>query len=354
MGFGPSMAPPTLRPSEVDNLVQWHEGTGRRGFVESYFLKWNLPALVDDWPNPCPFSAFWLKFTFLQPNEDRAAPVGEVWAMAFDKEGKAHVAEKSTHPQSAWKLERDNCFIRFGDSEFRHGESQGEIQGGKNTIRWSVQWETRVCGLRQLPFDWMYTRKLPKNKLTTPVPDTQMSGWIEINGERHEFSGAPGMQGHNWGESHAPVWAWVHTNTLKGEGRALFEGVSSRIKMGPIKVPWSTILYMEYDGEPILLNRPVTMMRATTDISGLKWTFGAQNKTYRLEGSFEAPASDFIGVNYYNPDGTIVRCLNSKIASGEIRLFRDGALIDSFTCERSAALEFGRSGDTCGVDILIP
>jgi hypothetical protein len=358
MGFGPSMAPPNLRPSEVDNIVRWNEESKKRGLSESYFLNWRVPNSVSKGLEDPVYKAYTIQFTLLQSSQNHTAPVGEIFVLAFDGDGDKHIAEKVSVPQQKWKLERENCFVRFDTSEFRHGHTEGTIQGDKHQISWSLDWEARVWGLRQFPFDWMYTRRTPHKKLTTPVPDTRVKGWIEIDGVKHEFEGAPGMQGHHWAESHPPRWAWAHANNLTGKGRAIFEGVANEMHFGPFKIPWSTILYMEYDGEPILMNRPFVMIRSFSKIDGLQWSFRSQDKRHRLEGHFEAESSAFIGANYYNPDGRLIRCMKTNLASGEIRLYRktdNGMnLLDTFHCERNASLEFGLPSKTPGIAIHIP
>jgi hypothetical protein len=41
-----------------------------------------------------------------------------------------------------------------------------------------------------------------------------------------------------------------------------------------------------------------------------------------LEGTITAPREAFVGLNYYNPPGGIKHCLNTKIASCELKVIR--------------------------------
>jgi hypothetical protein len=352
--------PAKLSPSEQDNEVRWHPGLSRPGHVESYFLKCNLPSEAASPAEGPDYRAFWIKFTILQPSEDRDAPMGEVWAIAFDTHGGKHVALKDTFGRETWRIEPDVFYLRFGDSELRQGSTRGSVgDERRGRIAWDLSFEPRRFGVRQLPYAWMYEEKaaFPKNKLCTPQPDVRMKGFVEVNGSRVELEAVPGMQGHNWGRSHAPIWAWVHTNVLHGKGRAIFEAVSSRVQVGPVRTPWLSLAYLEYDGEPILLSGPRTLLFSKSRLEGLRWRLLATGPKHRLEADFSAPPEDFVGVNYHNPDGSLVHCLNSKIASGSVRFYRRGSggfeLVDTLTADHTAALEIAKRGDTHGVQIRI-
>ncbi len=346
----------TLLPSETDNLVRWTGKTSNVGHVESFFLKWNLTAETET-RGDLPHRAFWLKFTIFQPAENRGPVLGEVWAIGFDPASEEHIAIKESFGQEQWLVEKDIFYLRFGNSELRHGASNGSISDGKHSIRWNIHWTTRTHGVRHLPFQWMYKKPFPKNKLTTPQPDGKFGGYIEIDGQRLDFDHAPGMQGHNWGTSHAPVWVWTHSNILEGNGRAVFEGVSSRVKIGPLRSGWVTIVYLEYDGEPILLNSPTQLIRNRSVLDGLSWSFEVGNKEHRIVGHFEGQPDWFVGVNYHNPDGSLVHCLNTKMASGQIEYYRKGdsglQLVDTLVTTRGAALEIGTRDNPAGVPIQI-
>ena len=351
----------TLRPSEADNVVRWNADCGGRGHVESFFLKWNLSPdsnIQEDSDAGPRFVAFWLKFTILHNSDHRSAPVGEVWAIAFDDKNQAHVAEKSTFEQCDWEMEENIFFLRFGPSEIRQGHTKGKLEGKNGKISWEVHWKPRTFGVKQLPYEWMYSGGFPRNKMSTPPPDARMNGWIEISGKRIEFEDAPGMQGHNWGVKHPNSWLWAHANIFKGKGRAVFEAVTGCIAIGPVVLPKATIVYLEYDGEPILINGMIQMFRTQSLQDGFSWTLKAENELYRIEAIIEAPESDFVGVNYRNPDGTIMRCLNSKMSSIRLSFFRrDGGevtLVDELIGDRNAAFEIGKTGDSMGIPIKIP
>jgi len=349
-----------IRPSESDNLVRWRPESSGRGHVESYFMKWNLPVSESaaKEPGSAPdYTAFWLKFTILQ-NDDHRPAVGEVWVIAFDTTGMQHVAEKSTFTRADWELENDVFFLRFGNSVIRQGQSTGEIEGKYNAIKWKINWSPRTFGVRQLPYDWMYGSEFPRNKMATPHPDARINGWMDISGQRIEFENAPGMQGHNWGVAHPHGWQWAHANILEGTGRAIFEVVTGSVAIGSFVLPPATLIYLEYNGEPILINGLVGAFFVRSQLEGFRWTVKGSNSEYKIEATLEASPEEFVGVNYQNPDGTVMRCLNSKIACAKILFWKkeegQWTLIDELTANRNAAFEIGKFGDSLGVPIRIP
>jgi hypothetical protein len=69
------------------------------------------------------------------------------------------------------------------------------------------------------------------------------------------------------------------------------------------------------------------------------WTFRARLPRVSVEGRIRAPASAFVGLRYRNPPGGDKHCLNSKIASCELRVVRDGGAIEQLTTASRAAFE---------------
>jgi hypothetical protein len=67
-----------------------------------------------------------------------------------------------------------------------------------------------------------------------------------------------------------------------------------------------------------------------------------------VEGLFEAPVEEFVGLYYPNPVGLTTYCLNSKLAAGRIRFEREGAAPLELRTE-AAALEIGTKRSDHGV-----
>ena len=84
------------------------------------------------------------------------------------------------------------------------------------------------------------------------------------------------------------------------------------------------------------------------------WRFRGSHGDRGLEGHVGALPTAFVGLDYPNPDGSHATCLNSKIASLEVRvLSKRGVwrLDRTLTARGLAALEIGLRGDTHGIAI---
>ncbi len=343
--------PPMLTPAERDALVRFDPNAGD-GHVESLFLKLNIP----DEPR-----ALWLKITFLQRTYAARDAVVEAWAMAFDlgPEDGEHVAIKRTWAASEAKVEPDCLYVGVGGVELKMGRAVGSLKDEErgHEIAWDLTFTTEHEGFRHMPFMWMYERPVPKSKANSPAVDSRFSGTVTVDGRTTKLADVPGMFGHNWGSEHAQFWTWAHCNQWQGVEGVVFEGVTSKVKFGPVTSPMLTILHARIPGERITINGVRQLVSTKSDVDGLSWSFCGTRGDRRIEGRFHAPADRFVGVDYHDPSGRIAHCLNSKIADGELIVSARAKggwhpLLSAVT-DRSAALEIGTREDTRGVPIRI-
>lgn len=68
------------------------------------------------------------------------------------------------------------------------------------------------------------------------------------------------------------------------------------------------------------MNALAQMARAEAAFSYSMWTFKCETDEILLEGTFTAPREAFVGLRYRNPPGGTKDCLNTKIASCELRV----------------------------------
>ncbi|MDY0004979.1 MAG: hypothetical protein RBU30_27010, partial [Polyangia bacterium] len=86
-------------------------------------------------------------------------------------------------------------------------------------------------------------------------------------------------------------------------------------------------------------NRPIEWLRASTRVTYTSWSFTARRGQYILVGNLYTPAEQMVGLTYHNPSGGHAHCLNSKIASAELRLTRGDETLLELRSARKAALE---------------
>ncbi|TMA32682.1 MAG: hypothetical protein E6J87_12220 [Deltaproteobacteria bacterium] len=307
------------------------------GHVESHFLKLN---------DACGERALWLKATILQRLGETA--VAEAWAVAFDR-AHGHTAAKQVVPWASASFSRDALAIRVAEVEIGPMRTRGAVFTADARIEWDLAFAGSAAPFAPLP-ERLYADDTGNSKIVSPHPDLRFDGHYCVGEGRVDVSGWRGMQGHNWGRRHTHLYGWMHCNVWDGVDDLVVEGITARVKLGPVLSPPLTLVIAEHAGARHLFTLPGSLFRARGRIAPRAWEFRAANASARISGSFAADTEDFVGLHYENPDRAMTYCLNSKIARGEIRLEAAGRTIAAHT--RAAALEIGTRDPAHGVKML--
>jgi len=314
-----------------------------RGHVESYFVKANDAEGR---------RALWLKATITASVTRPAHAMAEAWAVAFDRQA-GHVAVKESLPLASARFSEEGLAVEVGSFlRFAPGGSHGDIERGEHRISWNLKWQRHGDALVHFPRPGMYTSAFPKSKLVSPYPDLTLDGTITVDGEAWDIQTWQGMQGHNWGRSHADHYAWGHCNQWDQDSDTLVEAVSARVRTGPILTPLITLVCVRHEGREYRLTGPRHLIRNRGELHPRRWFFGARDRNVAIEGDLSAQTDDFVGLYYPNPDGKMTYCLNTKIAHGRIRIEQPGSSPVDLTT-RAAALELGTHDAHHGVKMYV-
>ncbi len=319
-------------------------GEARFGHVESWFTKLNSPDAR---------RALWVKATLRVPDPrvHAGGAVAESWAIAFER-GRPPRAAKHTVPLGAAELGALGLDLSVGALRWTPGRLVGQVEGDRHTLGFDLHYADPGPALAPLPHPRLYAGPFPSSKFVSPAPDARFTGSYRIDGTVVEVAGWRGMQGHNWGRRHAHRYAWGHCNQFDDHDDLWFEGVTAQVKLGPAVSPPLTVLCVSHRGVRHLFNRVRDLVRARGRFDARAWHFEAQSGTARLEGELTATAADMAGLRYDNPSGPPTFCLNSKIATGRLRLtVRGRAPFEAHT--RAAALEIGTHSTDHGIPILV-
>ncbi len=317
-----------------------------RGHVESYFFKLNDPEGR---------RALWVKATVLARLGAGRLPVAEAWAIAFDRDG-GHVAAKETVPVAKARFAPDALGIQVAELVVEEGRLRGAVTGSALTgsrarIAFDLRFDAGAPALVPFPSARMYSGPLPSSKLVSPHPDSRFEGSYSVDGERVDVAGWRGMQGHNWGTKHAELYAWCHANQWDDDQDFVLEGLTGRVKVGPVLAPALTLVCVRHRGVRYDMNGPLTLLRARGEIGARRWSFQASSALAEVSGEVWAETRDFVGLAYENPIGDTTYCLNSKIARARVRLaVRGRPPLDLIT--RAAALEIGTKDPKHGIAML--
>jgi hypothetical protein len=344
------MPMPTLTPAEADAISRFERGV-ERPQIEAWYLKVSLGG----------GRALQLRIGLLQRMIGKREARAEVWAAAtgLGDDAQEHTVLRTRHPMSDVRIEPEILYVRVGEVELTHGQTRGEIQDpeGPDVIRWKLEFTRQPEGFRHLPHPWMYRSALVPAKACSPQVDARFKGTIEVGGRSVEVSDAPGLLTHHWGSDLSDGWVWAHCNRWHGSEEIVFEGASTRPRLGALPIPTVTTLHLRLPGERMSMNGLVQMVRAKTRTNGLSWRVSGSRGDRRVEATFQATADRFVGVDHQAPDGRVLHVVTSAVADGAITISgkhgRGWTQLMTAVADQTACLQLGTRGDTFGVPITL-
>jgi hypothetical protein len=291
------------------NLTRCRPGQ-RTGHYESFFVRGNHPS------RPL---AFWIRYTIFSPHHRPENAIGELWAVSFDGESGRHVAVKHEVPINRCTFSTSEFLVEIDDAYLRPGALAGSAASGGHAISWKLAFAGATAPLFLLP-PKLYRTGLPKAKSLVGLPLAVFDGSLTVDHTTIDVSGWVGSQNHNWGSKHTDHYAWGQVAGFDTHPDSFLEVGTARLKFGPLWTPFMTVLVLRHRGAEIALNSLRQAFRARGSFRYFTWHFRSDTDAVRVEGTIEAPRESFVGLRYYNPPGGIKHCLNSKLASCELRL----------------------------------
>jgi hypothetical protein len=323
------------------NAVRMFDRIGQ-GHYESFFVRGNHPSAP---------LAFWIRYTLLVPAGRPDAAVAELWAIMFDGERDQIVAVKETHPLASAVLGRDRFSLRIGAASFEHGSLRGSARTDKHRIAWALDYDASEPPLLLLP-DKLYEGGFPKAKSLVSAPLARFRGALDVDGRVYELDGWPGSQNHNWGARHTDRYAWGQVAGFDDEPRAFLECATAQLKIGPFWTPAMTLVVLRIGERTIRLNELTTAVRAKAERTGFTWTFESATRQARVIAKLSAGPERFVALRYDDPEGRSKICLNSKLASCELRVQLAGEPERTLRSAHGAAFEI-LGEDAAGLDIAV-
>ncbi len=228
-----------------------------------------------------------------------------------------------------------------GPEEFR-----GQAAMGGHGARWDLAVTGGQPPLRPLRPPVLYRAPLPRTKLEVPVADGQVTGMLEIDGRTIASSGWRGTVGHNWGSEHADSWVWLHAADFGAAPQAWLDLVLARIRVGPVRSPWTAMGALSLAGDRITLGG--LGRRCKVDARPGRLTADVPAQHARLRLSVTTDDEDPVAVPYTDPRGGTRTVRHAALASVELTLRRPGDRALTLSSSHGA-YEYGTRQDIPGI-----
>jgi hypothetical protein len=336
----------------IDCHASRYQPASTAGHYESYFQRGNHP----DRP-----LAFWTRYTVFQPKGKPDAATGELWAVYFDGERQTICAAKEVWPIAACQVSGSVLDVRIGPGHLTADRLHGQARS-EHHIEWDLQCSDAQAPLLLLPAAF-YQRAWPKAKALVSMPNALFQGALVVDGKRIEIDGWRGSQNHNWGSQHTDAYAWGQVAGFDNAPEAFLECSTARLRFGPLWSPPISVLVLRCDGREYACNSLGTALRARArrddrPPDGFDWqldTACTQAKHSTSSASIRmrmhAPPAAFVGLRYANPPGGSNICLNTKLASCELRLSVAGQPDRLLYSQQRAAFEILTSQPPAGIAV---
>ncbi len=218
----------------------------------------------------------------------------------------------------------------------------GKFRGQAAMAGHSARWDLAVTGgqppLRPLRPPVLYRAPLPRTKLEASVPDGQVAGMLEIDGRTVAVSGWRGTVGRNWGSEHADSWVWLHAADFGAAPEAWLDLVLARIRVGPVRSPWTAMGALSLAGDRIPLGG--LGRRPRVDARPGRLTADVPSPHARLRLSVTTGDDYPVAVPYTDPRGGTRTVRHAALASIEVTVRRPGDGELTLSSSR-AAYEYG-------------
>ncbi len=271
--------------------------------------------------------AFWIRYTIFAPRGRATDAVGELWAIAFDRETRRIVAVKEVRPMSACAFAPDRLDVRIGEARLDGGALRGSAAASGHAIAWDLTYGGGDEPLLLLPAR-LYTAPLPRAKALVGQPLARFTGSITVDGEAIAIDGWVGSQNHNWGSKHTDRYAWGQAAGFDEQPDAFLECSTARLRLGPVWTPWMSPVVLRLRGETLGWNGLARAIRARGRYEPYDWRIETSGGDGALALRIWAEPSEFVALRYDNPPGGTKICLNSKLARCELTLRRGGQTIE--------------------------
>lgn len=326
------------------NHLRWNGGPGH---YEVWFL-----TFTDRGSD----TGLWIRFTLHAPVAGAGEPHCELWFGVMHPGGR-RLARRARFPAAALRAEGEPFRLHVDEAELSARGSAGAF----DDVRWELRWEPGDDpGLPVHPL--IERARLARTMLVIPQPCLRIEGTVAIGGDELCLTGAGGAQAHLWGTKHASSWGWAHAADLETTGGEPCPGdwldaVSVTAPRLGRQIGPSTSVVGRVLGEPFRGAAPLSVARARAESTLTRYAVRAQAGARRLVLETVADRGALLGVTYEDPDGDLLRCWNSEIATLRCQVWdragRHWTLRETLAAPGRGCFEYAQRGPIAGLPMHV-
>jgi len=241
-------------------------------------------------------------------------PTGALWASWFDRDAPSRTFALGEEGEPA-AIGRGEA-VHLGNAWLSSAACSGAVEAGGHAIGWRLSFGGGAPPENAVPVWLSPIARLRGSGYVLPHPATTVSGAVEVDGRIAELHQVPAMQGHLWGRSRWPAWAWARCSAFAEEPDASIDLLdvqgpgSVRLPMFTFRFRGSVHRFGELPWMPLTSSRPAPPA----------WHFSAQDARLAIDGAVRAELDQMVQVQYVEPERPMLHCTHTAIASMEVRV----------------------------------
>jgi tocopherol cyclase-like protein len=268
---------------------------------------------------------FWFRYVLDSPvgPADDSFRSASLWAAIFNRRSpEENFGLRQHYPieQCAFDSEAGSG-LTLGDGVFTDCTASGRVQTAGHRVEWDLSYVPCEKTYHHVSRAVIQLAR-PSSFVCSPNVATLFSGTIIVDDVEITLENEPGCQSHLWGRKHVDEWVWVHSNAFENFPDTVFEGLAARARRAGQMLPPVQSLYLRHRGEEHRFVRLRFAEQWQRKLGMGYWSFSAMNSRFYIEGAAQCRMRDMIQVEYTDPDGERLYCINSEVANLKIRLFR--------------------------------
>src|SRR5262249_38685100 len=195
--------------------------------------------------------------------------------------------------------------VRIGSARLDAFSCNGEVEAGGHALRWPLTvWRGFV------PAGAIPRRAAPLAPVCgggdqPPHPAVRASRAGRVDGSILDLTEVPAMQGHLWGHSRWPAWAWARCGAFAEDPDASIDLLDVR-GPGGLRYP---MLTFRFRGAVHRFGELPWMPLADSQPAAPAWHFAAHDGSVAVDGVARAAPEQMVQAPYHEPDGSHLHCV---------------------------------------------